>query len=482
MSIKNPLSLSDDHPLYGANELCTLGAHELRTLYAIGELSPVEVAIATLDRAEAINPRFNAFTFIDRPGAIRAAQASERRWRAGRPISAIDGVPATLKDIVWVEGLAIRYGSLTTDSAPRTEDAPAVRRLRANGAIFLGLTTTPEFGWKAVTDSPFSGITRNPWAPDTTPGGSSGGAAVAAITGAGVLHLGTDGGGSVRIPASFTSIVGFKPTFGQVPAYPASTFGTVAHIGPMARCVDDVAAMLSAMVGRDIRDWAQGVSETTVLVLRDDELTGSRIGYWSTPPGGHVDQEVSAVVEKAVDWLRTAGANVENIDLPGTNLLDLFHHHWFSGAANRLSAIPQELRERMDPGLLQIAREGAAMSAPSLVAAQVHRAEFGAAMDRLLVEYDFIVSPGTAIAAFAAGEEVPRDSGLSRWTEWAGFSYPINLSQQPACVVPCGRTQDGRPISLQFVGARGADARVLSAARDFETRCDLNSFSRGRSC
>ena len=455
-------------PLAGANELCHLGGQELARRYARGELSPVEVAVAALDRAEEVQPLYNCFSFIDRKGALEQARASEQRWRKGEQVSAIDGVPTTIKDIVRVKGWSVRFGSLLTDPKPYTEDAPSVLRLRESGAVFLGLTTTPEFGWKPFTDSPFTGVTRNPWCPDNTSGGSSGGAAVAAATGAGVFHLGTDGGGSIRIPASFTGIVGHKPTFGKVAAYPASAFGTIAHIGPMARTVADVALMLRAMSGRDIRDWTQGLIQGGPDVLTENALRGARIGYWSKPPSGYVEPEVAEIVDTAVERIRAVGARVEPVDLPGSNLLEIFQHHWFTGAANRLASVPRELQHKIDPGLREVAAAGRLITGVDLVAAQIQRAEFGAAMDQMLTEYDFLVSPGTAVASFKLGQQVPSGSGLSQWTEWIGFNFPINLSQQPACVFPCGAKSDGLPVSLQFVGARGADARVLSAAQDFE--------------
>src|SRR5579872_6708313 len=221
-------TLSRRRPLDDASELCRLGAVELAARYRDRSLSPVEVAKATLDRAQAIQPTLNPFTHIDGEGALAAARASEARWREGKPASAIDGVPATIKDIVWVRGWTVRYGTKAVPGVNAAEDAPTVGLLRAAGAVLLGLTATPEFGWKGVTDSALTGITRNPWNPDRTPGGSSGGAVVAAATGAGVLHLGTDGGGSIRIPAAFSGVVGHKQSFGRVPAYPASPFGTVA--------------------------------------------------------------------------------------------------------------------------------------------------------------------------------------------------------------------------------------------------------------
>jgi aspartyl-tRNA(Asn)/glutamyl-tRNA(Gln) amidotransferase subunit A len=208
-----------------------------------------------------LQERFNAFSLIDADAALAIAKESTARWRSGAPLSGIDGVPTTIKDIVWVKDRAVRYGSRTTSTTPCTQDAPSVKRLRAGGAVLIGLTTTPEFGWKAITDSPLTGVTRNPWNPKMTPGGSSGGAVVAAATGAGVLHIGTDGGGSIRIPSSLTGMVGLKPTFGRVAAYPPSAFGTVAHIGPIGRSAEDAAAMLGVIAGRDIEDWNQGVGE-----------------------------------------------------------------------------------------------------------------------------------------------------------------------------------------------------------------------------
>ncbi|WP_207770955.1 amidase [Kumtagia ephedrae] len=456
-------------PLTGAAELCRMGAADLAAAFRSGAVSPVEAAEAVLDRAEAINPELNAFTLIDRAGALAAAAASERRWKDGAPLSDVDGVPTTLKDIVWVEGWSVRYGSTTTSNAPCQADAPSVALLRKAGAVFIGQTTTPEFGWKAITDSALFGVTRNPWNPEKTPGGSSGGAAVAAAVGAGVFHLGTDGGGSIRIPASFTGIVGHKPTFGRVAAYPASPFGTVAHIGPMTRSTADAAAMLKAMSGRDLRDWAQGEGVLTPL---DDEagfsLAGKRVGYWSQPASGTVDPEIARIVEAGVARLAAAGAIVEPVTLPAENLLDLFHHHWFTGAAARVAGIAEQARAAVDLGLLETARAGSAFTSTQLVQAQIRRGEFGAAMDKMLGEFDFLVSPATALPAFDAGLELPKDSGFKRWTEWAGFSYPINLSQQPACVIPCGLTAAGLPVGFQIVGARGADARVLSAAASLE--------------
>jgi len=452
--------------LADANELCRLDVGELTAGFSSGKFTPLEVAQATLARAEQVQERFNAFSLIDVDAALAMAKESTARWRSSAPLSGIDGVPTTIKDIVWVKGRAVRYGSRTTSSTPCTLDAPSVKRLRAAGAVLIGLTTTPEFGWKAITDSPLTGVTRNPWNPKMTPGGSSGGAVVAAATGAGVLHIGTDGGGSIRVPSSLTGVVGLKPTFGRVAAYPPSAFGTVAHIGPIGRSAEDAAAMLGVMAGRDIDDWNQGVGELPPLVLREDVLKDAQIGLWT--PYGVVDSEVAAVVAKAVTLLDDLGAHVEPIELPGEDLGETFRVHWYSWSRQPLCSGAADLGHLCDPGFVAVAEAGARILASALVAAQLRRAAFGAAMDKLLTKLDFIVSPATAIPAFEVGPEIPSDVILDWGINAGSFAFPINLSQQPAVSTPCGLTAAGLPIGLQFVGARGADAKVLSAARDFE--------------
>ncbi len=445
-----------------------MGARALAAAYAEGRLSPVEVTQAALARAEAVQARLNAFSMIDADSALAAARASEARWKAGNPLSPVDGVPSTIKDIVSVKGWPARYGSTTTDAAPKAEDAPSVARMRAAGLVFLGMTTTPEFGWKALTDCALTGITRNPWDPEVTPGGSSGGAAAAAACGAGVFHLGSDGGGSIRVPASFTGICGIKPTFGRVPAYPASPFGTVAHVGPMTRRPDDMGLMLDVMSGRDRQDWLQGEAVFPGLDPVEVSFAGLRIGYWKTPPSGTVDPEIAARIDAEVAALAAAGAIVEEIALPmSESLLETFNFHWYAGAASRLSGLSPEQRAAVDPGMAEIAAVAEGWSVPQYLAAVTARAEYGAAMDKLLGEYDFLVSPGAAVLPFRAGEEVPPGSGLPRWIEWAGFSYPINLSQQPAASLPAGRSESGLPIALQVIAGRGRDAEVIGFAKAY---------------
>lgn len=445
------------------------GVSDLTSAFARGELTPVEVARAALDHATARNAALNAFAVIDAEGALAAARASQARWRAGRPLSPIDGIPTTIKDIVRCKGLDVRYGSSVTPDISGQPDAPSVRRLREAGAVILGLTVTPEFGWKAVTDNRKNGITRNPWDETKTPGGSSGGAAVAAAVGAGVLHLGTDGGGSIRIPASFSGIVGHKPSFGRVAAHPASSFGTVAHIGPMARTVEDVVAMLNVMTGRDLSDWTQPSHAFSDVVVNAVNWSGKRVAYWKTPCVGSVDQEIAQAVEAVLNDLELAGAEITEIRLPDQDdLLEIFYRHWYVGAANRLSTIDRAVYDAVDPGFLKAAEIGQGYTAVQRMEAEAQRVQYGARMDALLDQFDYILSPAVPIPPFEAGRDVPDGSGLESWVEWSSFSFPINLSQQPACSVPCGLTTAGLPIGLQIIGARGDDTAVLSAALTYQ--------------
>ena len=282
-------------------DIKSLTAAELLRLYRRRELSPVDVTRDQLDRIDKFQPAINAFIIVDRDGALKAAEASEARWRKGEPVSIADGLGATVKDNVWLKGFPSRRGSLTSDPAPIKADAPAVARLREAGAVILGKTTLPEFGWIGACHSPLTGITRNPWKLDRTTGGSSGGAAAAALLNLGHLHIGTDGAGSIRIPAAFTGVFGIKPSFGRVAAYPASPFSILAHVGPLTRSVADAALMLSVIGGPDERDMtAWNTPAPDYRVGLGDGVRGLRIA-WS-PRLGYVKKlhpEVEVATAKA---------------------------------------------------------------------------------------------------------------------------------------------------------------------------------------
>ena len=449
-------------------DLCTLTAVELLDSYRKHELSPVEVTRAVLERIERLNPVLNAFNLVsDR--AIDEAKASEARWQSGQTKGLLDGVPVSIKDIILTKGWPTLRGSKTVDpKGPWNDDAPATARLREHGAVLIGKTTTPEFGWKGVTDSALTGITRNPWNPAKTPGGSSGGAAAALASGMGALAVGTDGGGSIRIPCSFTGLFGLKASFGRVPAWPLSPFGTVAHVGPMTRSVADAALMLNVLAQPDARDWhALPYDSRDWRTSLEQGVSGLRIAYSPDLGYASVDPEVAAIVRKAVDVFRDLGAKVEEKHPGFENPDAIFRVHWFTGAAALIKTIPAEKRKLIDPGLLEVAEEGARITSSELMDAQMKRGALGTHMNLFHRDYDLLVTPTLAVAAFDAGQEFP--PGKKRWIDWTPFSFPFNLTQQPAASIPCGVTKAGLPVGLHLVGPRYADDLVLRASRAFET-------------
>ena len=452
-----------------AAEIAYLPVSELTARYRDKSLSPREALAAVLARIDAYNGAVNAFRFVDREGAEKAAAESETRWMKGEPLGPLDGVPASVKDILLVKGWTTTYGSdLLADRTPSTEDAPCVARLREAGAILLGLTQSPETGWKGVTDSPAHGITRNPWNLSRTPGGSSGGAAAAAALGMGSLHIGTDGGGSIRIPCAFTGLVGIKASFGRVPAWPASAFGTVSHVGPMARSMEDMVLMLNCMSGPDARDWySLPYDGRDYLDGLEGGVAGLKIAYSPTLGYAKVDPEIAALVRKAVEELAGLGAEVEEID-PGFDCpQEMFHKLWFPSAAFRTKHLSGDQRELLDPGLLEIIGQSKAWDVTDFMQATLDRAALGMHMRKFHQKYDLLVTPTLPVPAFHAGDEVA-DAGQTRWTDWAGFTYPFNLTQQPAAAIPCGFTSAGLPASLQIVGRMHDEPTVLRAARAYE--------------
>jgi aspartyl-tRNA(Asn)/glutamyl-tRNA(Gln) amidotransferase subunit A len=453
------------------NDLCSLSATELLRSYARKRLSPVEVTRAVMERIEKLNPVLNAFCFLDSDFSLKEAKQSEKRWAKGSPQGLLDGVPVSIKDLLLTKGWPTLRGSKTMDpKGPWNDDAPAVARLREHGAVLLGKTTTPEFGWKGVTDSPLTGITRNPWNPKMTPGGSSGGGAAAVAAGMGPLTVGTDGGGSIRIPCSFTGLFGLKPSFGRVPAWPLSPMGTVAHVGPMTRSVEDAALMLNVLSLPDVRDWhALPFDARDYRIGLNDGVRGLHIAYSADLGYAKVDPEIKMLVEKAVKTFAQLGAHVEKQDPGFEDAGPLFAAHWFPGAASVVRATPPAKRRLMDKGLLDTARMGEKVTTGEYLAAVQKRGALGVLMNRFHETWDLLVTPTLPLAAFEAGKEVANLLKEKRWTDWSPFSYPFNLTQQPAATIPCGLTKKGLPVGLHIVGPRYADALVLRAARAFES-------------
>jgi aspartyl-tRNA(Asn)/glutamyl-tRNA(Gln) amidotransferase subunit A len=466
-----------------ATEVSQLSGSDLLRLYRRRELSPVEVVRDALARIARFEPQINAFVVVDREGALAAARTAEARWHQGEPQGLLDGLPATIKDNIDVAGLPSRKGSATTGTASAAADAPAVARLREQGAVILSKTTLPEYGWIGVCHSPLTGITRNPWNRGRTTGGSSGGAAAAALLNLGVLHLGTDGAGSIRIPAAFTGVFGIKPSYGRVPTYPASPFTVLAHQGPLSRTVTDAALMLGVIGGPDGRDaTAWNTPAPDFRIGLDDGVRNLRIA-WSPRLGyvNELDADVEAAASKAARVFADLGAKVEEIDPGFVEPIDILHAIWDAVAATIVDAVPPAMQEKMDPGLRRMAEAGRRTSLAEYRAAHVRRTELAEHMRRFHERYDLLLTPQMPIPALEAGRVTPADGRFGEdWINWSPYTYPFNLTQQPAASVPCGFSADGLPLALQIVGPPRNDALVLRAARAYESACPFATLSAPR--
>lgn len=458
------------------SELLWMSAGELARRYADGSVSPVEATRAVLERIASKNAEINAYCHVDAESALADARAAEARWRAGRPASRIDGVPTGIKDLLLARGWPTLRGSRTVDpTGPWNDDSPCTARLREAGAVLLGKTTTPEWGWKGATDSPLTGITRNPWNTAMTPGGSSGGASAALAAGMGALQVGTDGGGSIRIPNAFTATTGIKAHFGRVPAWPLSPMGTVAHVGPMTRSVGDAALLLDVLARPDARDWsALPPIEPDYHARVGAGARGLRIAY-SARLGyiPWVHPEVEAAVAAAVKVFEALGAVVEAADPGLPDCGPLFATHWFATARNTFGKLPPEKFRLMDQGLQDTCAYASRYTLADFLDYQQGRVQAGEAMKRFNQKYDLLITPATAVPAFEVGRVMPDlppgiRAGGFEWTWWTPFSFPFNLTQQPAMSVNCGFTAAGLPIGLQIVAPAYREDLALAAAAAFE--------------
>ncbi len=438
--------------------------------YSDGSFSPVDAAKACLDRVSDIDGELNAFVLVDPERALVQARESEQRWRAGSPLSPIDGVPTSIKDLVLVKGWPTLKGSPHLNpNELATQTAPVAQRLLDAGAVFIGKTTTPESGWKGLTDSPIGGYTRNPWNPERTSGGSSGGAAVAAATGMAVLNVGTDGGGSIRMPAGFCGVFGIKPTHALIPMYPPGVSGLLSHLGPLTPSVRDSAHMMAAMAGPDPLDiYPTQADPTSWLEQLEQGVTGMRIAY--SPDYGHarVDPEIAAASRRSAEMLQQLGASVEEVSIDFSDCRDAFLTLWDAAIGRTLTDVPADRWALSDPGLVATCERGAHITAQQFLDADAMRAQATLRLNHLLTSYDLLMSPQLPLTAFALGSDVADPSTQSHWIDWSPFTYPINMTRHPAATVPTGLSSDGLPMAVQLVGRHFDDRLVLQAARALE--------------
>ncbi|HKJ00223.1 MAG TPA: amidase [bacterium] len=453
------------------DDLCYTPATELAKAVREKRLSPVEITEAVLERIDAINPKLNAYCTPTAEQAMAKARAAEQAVMDGKRLGPLHGVPYSVKDLVITKGVRTMRGSKIYEHFVPEEDTPAVERLRGAGGILLGKTCSPEFGWKGVTDSPVTGITRNPWNLEMTPGGSSGGASAQVAAGLGPLAIGTDGGGSIRIPAGFTGIFGIKPSFGRVPTYPASNHDMLSHMGPMTRTVSDAALMLSVMAGPHEADrfsLEDGPADYEELL---DRGVGDLRIAWSRDLGyARVDPQVAALTERAAQAFAELGAQVDAVDPDFGDPTDTFITLYVLGAGGGLADLLEEWESRMDPGLVTVVKMAASFKGLDVIRAQMARHQYWDRVRRFFDRYDLLLTPTLAVPAFRVGQLVPNPerSSLRDMFAWTPFSYPFNMTGNPAASVPCGFTDEGLPVGLQIVGRRFADLTVLQASYAFE--------------
>jgi len=469
------VSPSFDAPAMSKDELSWRSALELAALVRNKDVSPVELTDALLSRIEAVNPRLNAFCLVSVDLARALAREAEIAVMKSEPLGPLHGVPVSIKDVIFTKGVRTTGGSRLFAEAVPEDDAVAVSRLRAAGAVILGKTNTSEFGHKALTDNPLFGATRNPWNVELTPGGSSGGAAAAVASGLGPLALGTDGGGSVRIPAAFCNVFGFKPSYGRVPQHPRFPgWEHLGHTGPIARTVRDAAALLDVIAGSDDRDRHSLPREgSSYLEACGTDIRGLHVAW--TPDLGYasVDPAVLALCENAAAEFESLGCHVEVVNPGWENPEETFST---MVSAQFYAAWSDQLPQAegvMDSTLVKFIRRGGAVSTRDYLTAAARAESYWQEAQLFLQRFDLLITPTVAVPPFAVDARPPRDIAGQTVSVlgWMPFTYPFNLTGQPAASVPAGFTPDGRPVGVQIVGQRHADRVVLAASAAYEAAC-----------
>lgn len=453
-----------------AHQFDYLTAVEMRRLIITKQVSPVEIVRRALDKAESTQGSLNCFSTLIPDAAMAAARIAEDAVIKGAPLGLLHGLPVSVKDLIAVKGVPFCSGSRAMAKNVATVDAPSVERLRAAGAIVIGKTTTSEFGCKPVGDNPLTGVTRHPWNLNKTPGGSSAGAVSSVAAGITPLALGTDGGGSIRIPCSFTGLAGLKGQFGRVPVAPVSATPTLAHVGPIARNVGDTALLFAAVAGHDRRDpFSVAGPVPDVLTATRAPAAGLRIAYSPTLGYARPDREVTEIVGKAVRQFEDIGCTVDLVETVFTSdPADLWTAEFYAGVGTRLRGVIETQRDVLDPAVAEVLEHALSQEMRDYYNKVFERYALRETMRQFFESYDLIISPILPVTSLDIGKNIPDHITDRNLVSWIYYTYPFNLTGQPAAAVCAGIASDGMPVGFQIVGNTFGEYDVMRAAAAFE--------------
>jgi aspartyl-tRNA(Asn)/glutamyl-tRNA(Gln) amidotransferase subunit A len=452
-----------------ADDFAYMTALELRRLIRTKQASPVAIVESALQRLEALQPVVNAFVTVTADLAMQAARAAETALMAGQGEGLLTGLPLSIKDLTAVKGVRFTSGSRTLADFIAASDSPASERVKAHGAAIVGKTTTTEFGCKASSDSPLTGVTRNPWNLDKTTGGSSAGAGASVAAGITPFALGTDGGGSIRIPSSFCGLFGIKAQFGRVPVFPAAATPTLAHVGPMSRTVRDAALLLTAISGFDARD-PTGVAADVPDYLSACERSpkGLRIAWSPTLGYARPTPEVLEIAGKAAHVFEELGCQVELVEKVFDDPVELWMAEFYAGVGTRLKKPLAEHRDIIDPAVVDVLDKALDQTIDAYYGRVFARYEFREKVRQFFERFDLLLTPTTPTPAFDLGRDLPIEFAGENIVGWVAYTYPINLCGLPAASIPCGFTGTGLPVGLHIVSKALHETDVLRAAAAFE--------------
>lgn len=451
-------------------DLDAMTAVELRARIARREVSPVETVRRALERAQATQASLNAFFFMMPDEAMAAAKEAEAAVMRGDALGPLHGVPLSVKDLIALGGQRFAFGSRCLADNVAAADAPSVERARRAGAIVIGKTTTSEFGCKAVGDSPITGVTRNPWNLGKTPGGSSAGAAASVAAGVTAIALGSDGGGSVRIPGALTGLAAIKGQFGRIPVWPVSATTTLAHVGPMARTVEDAALLFMACAGYDPRDPYSVAGEVPdLLAAAKADIKGLRVAYSPTLGYARCDAEVLRVVGLAAKQFEAMGCKVDLVErVFERDPVDIWSAEFYAGAATRLRPFLETKRELIDPAVADILEQALRQDLRDYYGKVFERYALRDSLRPFFERYDILLSPVLPVTSLDVGKNIPDHLADRNLVSWVYYTYPFNLTGQPAASVCAGIAADGMPVGLQIVGRSHGEYDVVRAAAAYE--------------